>query len=171
MEMNFCRRCGSPLTLNEGHIYTCENGHTIFGNAAPASCLWVVNDKNEVLVAVRERDPGIGLLDAPGGFNDGAETTEHALAREMEEEVGLKPTDYTEPQFLMTALDSYEYAGEKIDVLSNTYWARLIGNPTITPQDDVAEATFMAIEDISPDKIYFDAVRKSFLKLRDTLTK
>ena len=168
--MNFCRRCSSPLTLVKDHIYTCTNGHSIFANASPASCLWVVNDKNEVLVAVRERDPGLGLLDAPGGFNDGAETTEHALAREMEEEVGLKPSDYTEPQFLMTALDSYEYAGEKIDVLSNTYWARLIGHPTITPQDDVAEAAFIAINDVDPDNIYFNAVRVSFLKLRELLT-
>ncbi len=171
MEINFCRRCGSPLNLVENHVYHCQNGHTIFNNATPASCLWIVNDKSEVLVAVRERNPGIGQLDTPGGFNDGAETTEQALAREIEEEVGLKPTDYTKPQFLMTALDTYEYGGETTDVLSSTFWARLVGNPTIIPQDDVAEAFFMPIEDVEPEKIYFHAVRESFLKLRNILAK
>jgi ADP-ribose pyrophosphatase YjhB (NUDIX family) len=169
MEMNFCRRCGTTLRLVNNHVYKCESEHVIFANASPASCLWVVNDKNEVLVAVRAHNPGKGLLDAPGGFCDGAEVFEDGLVREMEEEIGLKPGDYTTPQYLMSALDSYEYGGEIIDVLSNTYWAKIIGNPVINPQDDVAEARFIPINEVDPDKIYFHACRQSFLKLRDQI--
>jgi len=169
MEMNFCRRCGTKLHLVEGHVYTCENSHVIFANASPASCLWVVNDRNEVLVATRAREPGLGLLDAPGGFCDGAEIFEDGIFRELEEEVGLKPTDYTKPQYLLSALDTYHYKDETIDVLSGVYWARLIGNPTIDPQDDVAEAHFMSIESIDPKTIYFDAVREGFIALKNKL--
>jgi NAD+ diphosphatase len=171
MEMNFCRRCGKSLTRNIDHVYVCTNGHTIFANASPASCLWIINDKSEVLIAVRARDPGAGLLYAPGGFHDGAETIESALAREVAEEVGLQPSDYTEPQFLMSGIDTYEYANEKLDVLTHIFWARLTGDPTIVPRDDVAEATFEAVEKIDPDKIYFDSIRTSFLNLRELLTK
>jgi ADP-ribose pyrophosphatase YjhB (NUDIX family) len=170
MEMNFCRRCGTTLTHIESHIYKCQKDHTIFANASPASCLWIVNEAGELLVAKRAREPGLGLFDAPGGFCDGAETFEDGVFREIEEEVGLRPSDYTTPQYLLTALDTYDYAGETVDVVSGVYWARLVGNPTIRPQDDVAEAQFVAMDAIDPATIYFDAVRTGFLRLKELLS-
>jgi len=170
MEMNFCRRCGTPLTHTNGHVYSCQNNHTLFKNASPASCLWLVNDNNEVLIIERAIHPGKDRLDTPGGFNDGAETFEHGLARELEEEVGLSPADYSEPRFLLSALDEYDFQSEKIDVLSGVYWARVIGQPRITPQDDVATAYFTAIDKVNPEEIYFDAVREGFFRLKKILT-
>jgi NAD+ diphosphatase len=169
MEMNFCRRCGAEFASAENHVYKCKNGHILFANASPASCAWLVNNKNELLVAVRSQDPGKGLLDAPGGFNDGAETFEDSLARELEEEIGFKPSDYTKPEYLLSSLDKYDYKGERFDIISVVYWARIIGNPTITPQDDIAEAKFMPVQSIDPEKIYFHAVREAFFKLREML--
>ncbi len=168
MEMNYCRRCGTKLTLVHGHVYTCENGHTIFNNASPASCLWIVNDNKEVLVAIRAHEPGLGKLDAPGGFSDGAETFEASIERELFEELGLTKDDYTKPQYLLSDINPYSYGGEDLVVLGGAFYAHLIGNPTITPKDDVAEARFMAMADIDPDMIYFNEVRASFLQLRDS---
>ncbi|TAL15300.1 NUDIX domain-containing protein [Patescibacteria group bacterium] len=168
MEMNYCRRCGSKLTLVHGHVYKCQNGHTIFNNASPASCLWIINDKKEVLVAIRGREPGLGKLDAPGGFCDGAETFEDSIARELLEELGLTPDNYTKPQYLLSDVNPYRYEGEDLVVLGGAFYARLIGNPVITPQDDVAEARFIAMTDVDPDMIYFNEVRASFLRLRDS---
>jgi NAD+ diphosphatase len=168
MEMNYCRRCGSKLTLVHDHVYICANNHTIYNNASPSSCLWIVNDKNEILVAVRAHEPGMGKLDAPGGFSDGAETFEDSIARELQEEVGLTPNDYTKPQFLLSGMDSYTYMGEQLNVLCGAYWARLIGSPIITPDDDVAEVHFIPIKDVDPDIIYFDSVRAGFIALRDS---
>jgi hypothetical protein len=56
-----------------------------------------------------------------------------------------------------------------LDVLVITYWARLIGNPKITPQDDVAEAYFVPINEVEPDKFYFNSARLAFLKLREQI--
>jgi ADP-ribose pyrophosphatase YjhB (NUDIX family) len=167
--MNFCRRCGTPLTLIHDHVYECENKHAIYDNASPASCLWIVNDKDEVLLTVRAHAPGAGSFDAPGGFNDGPEIFEDGLSRELLEEVGLSPTDYTTPQYLTSALDSYEFGGESRYVLSGVFWARLIGNPVIKADDDVESATFVPISSIDPDTIYFDAVRAGFIKLSQVL--
>jgi len=169
MEMNFCRRCGTQLTLVRGHVYTCKNEHILFANASPAACLLIVNDKNEMLVAIRAHNPGKGMLDAPGGFNDGAETLENGLFRELEEEVGLKPSNYTSPQYLLSGLDRYEYKGEIIDVLCGVFYAYIIDNPTINPQDDVAEAHFMPIENIDPNRIFSTSIRQGFLKLKQSL--
>jgi len=170
MEMNFCRRCGAKLTQTSGHVYNCQNGHTIYANASPASCLLVVNNAGEVLIATRALEPGIGLLDAPGGFCDGAETFEDSVTRELEEEVGLKSSDYTTPEYLLSGLDTYDYGGETVDVLGNVYWARLVGNPPLQPKDDVAEAKFVSMESIDPEMIYFNTVRTGFLRLKGLLS-
>jgi ADP-ribose pyrophosphatase YjhB (NUDIX family) len=168
MEMNYCRRCGAKLTKTADHIYDCPNGHTIYLNANPAAGLWIVNDNNEVLVAVRGHEPGRGKLDSPGGFNDGAETSEESIAREMQEEIGLTPQDYTKPEFLLSGIDYYPFADEVLTILSSVYWARLIGNPSITALDDVAEAHFIPINAVNPDDIFFDAPRAGFIALRDS---
>lgn len=166
--MNYCRRCGATLSSTDAHTYTCENEHTIYLNADPAAGIWIINDKREVLVAVRAHEPGIGKLDSPGGFNDGAETNEDSIARELVEELGLSPTDYTKPEYLLSGIDSYLYGGEVLQVLTTVYWATLIGNPNIQALDDVAEATFMPIDQINPDDIYFDAPRAGFMLLRES---
>ncbi|HSW77773.1 MAG TPA: NUDIX domain-containing protein [Candidatus Chromulinivoraceae bacterium] len=169
MEMNFCRRCGTPLTHVKDHVYTCKNGHTLFANASPAAGIWLLNDKNEVLVATRAQEPGKGALDSPGGFCDGAETATDCAVREMEEELGLKPTDYTTPEFLLNGLDRYEYQGEMLDVHTTIFVARTKGNPVIAPEDDVAKAEFASVDLIDPNDIFLPTPRAAFLKLRDMI--
>lgn len=167
MEMNFCRRCGDPLTHVKDHVYTCPNGHTLFANASPAAGIWLLNDKNEVLVATRAQEPGKGTLDSPGGFCDGAETALDCAIREMEEELELKPSDYTAPEFLLNAMDKYEYQGEMLDVHTTLFVARTKRSLVITPRDDVAKAEFIPIESIDPNDVFLPAPRAALIKLRD----
>ncbi len=65
MEMNFCRRCGQPLTNHHDHVYTCTNKHVIFANTSPAVSAVFVNDNKEALIAIRGLEPGIGNFDIP----------------------------------------------------------------------------------------------------------
>ncbi len=169
MEMNFCRRCGAPLEAINKHTYRCKTGHTLFANASPAAGIWIINERLEVLVTERSRDPGRGKLDAPGGFNDGAETFEHALERELEEELGLKKHSYTTPQLLGTYTGKYPYGGEVRDVVTAMYWATIIGSPTITPQDDVASVHFIPIEKVDINLFHFTDAKESFIVLRKML--
>src|SRR5688572_29812417 len=110
--MNFCRRCGGRLEYKAGPEYMCANGHRIFANASPAVAVILVNDKNELLVLERAIDPGKGRLGAPGGFCDGPEALEEAVARELKEEINLDPEDYTKPEFLFSRPNQYEFGGE-----------------------------------------------------------
>jgi len=64
--------------------------------------LWLINENDEVLLAQRTRnkaqDPGAWGPSAAGKLEPG-ETFDDALAREVEEELALRITDYT-PRFL-----------------------------------------------------------------------
>ena len=64
--------------------------------------LWLVNEEGALLLARRAdhkaQDPGLWGPSVTGKLEQG-ETFEQALAREAEEELGLKPNDYT-PQYL-----------------------------------------------------------------------
>ena len=98
--MNYCRRCGSRLSLVNSHIYKCKSSHIIFANCSPCVGVFLINQRNELLLSVRGIEPKKGMLDAFGGFVDGVEFIEDALTRELSEELGLKESEYDTPQFL-----------------------------------------------------------------------
>jgi NAD+ diphosphatase len=118
MEMNFCRRCGTPLTQTSQASYRCSNGHNIFLNSAPGVGIFLFDNDDNILLSVRAIDPDKGSLDAFGGFVDGNETFEEALEREVEEELGLHSSDYTKPVYLTSMSSTYNYGGEDCPVLS-----------------------------------------------------
>lgn len=167
MDMNYCRRCGQPLTNIENHVYKCASDHILFANASPAVGVLFINDNKEILVAVRSIDPGKGKLDMPGGFCDGAETYEHAIEREMEEELGVHPGDYTDLEFLLSHNDVYDYKGESLPVLCGVYTARLMPGVTPRPADDVAEVEFMNYDDIDQSRIQFPSQIAGLKALRE----
>ena len=160
MEMNFCRRCGTHLNNTHGHVYRCENGHTLYANSSPAAgVLFVSADGQRVLLSTRAREPNKGMLDAPGGFLDDAETFEDAVVRELDEELGLKAGEYEPLKYLTTGYDEYAYGGESVPFASILYWSRLTVDRALTPADDVASVTWYDLEGIDFDRIHSNDVR------------
>lgn len=166
MEMNFCRRCGSPLKNLHDHVYTCQNNHTIFGNANPAVGIFFVNSNGHIVLSVRGIEPKKGMLDVIGGFVDGEETFEHAIAREVKEELGLTESEYTPPEFLCSGIGHYPYQGEPLSVLTMLFWSYIKTERPLVPADDVAALHISPIEEIDPSKLHDDDVRVGLAKLR-----
>lgn len=170
MEMNFCRRCGAKLNNQQAHVFKCDNGHTLYANSSPAVALVLVNSKNQVLLVERAIDPGKGALDSPGGFCDEREPLEMAVEREMQEELGLNRSDYGPLQFVLSGIDSYNFAGETIEVLSSFFWARLNDdNKQLAPADDVQNPKFFDIQQLDIESVYFPAIRQGLYRLREIL--
>lgn len=172
IEMKYCRRCGAALKqqAETTHVYTCNQGHTIYCNASPAMGVALLNDNNEVLVLERAIEPGKGMLDIPGGFCDGAETLEHATARELQEEVNILPDQYDALKFICSGIDAYDFGGEVLPVLGVMFSARLKGNAHPKAASDAMSARFMKLQDINMDKVYFPSVRLALETLRTQLT-
>ena len=85
-------------------------GYTLFSNPASAAGVFLLNDKNEFLGILREREPRKGTWAVPGGFVDNGESLEEAAMREAREEVGLEVTDL---KYLSSGPNDYVYAGIK----------------------------------------------------------
>lgn len=168
--MNFCRRCGAPLTQVSEANYRCTNGHTIFLNPAPGVGLFLFDENGDLLLSIRAIDPDKGALDAFGGFVDGNETLEQALERELEEELALSPSDYSKPTYLTSMTSSYRYGGEDCLVISSLYYAYLRPGATLTPRDDVARVYRGRIEDINLAKVGGKDVRDGLKFLRKSIS-
>lgn len=165
VEMNFCRRCGKPLQPS-GHAFICSGGHIIFANAAPAVGCVLLTRAGEVVIFERQAEPGKGFLDIPGGFCDGPETPEQALTREIREEIGLEPNDYSKPVFALSGSDTYEWKGESTLTLDLIFTARL--KPGAKPQsgDDTAKVQLVPLKYLDTSKFFCPNVVRALEKLK-----
>ena len=87
----FCPKCGSQdFKIHNALSRHCANcGFTFYQNPRASTAAFILNDKGELLVATRGKEPAKGTLDLPGGFVDNDENAEEGMVREIKEETGL----------------------------------------------------------------------------------
>jgi ADP-ribose pyrophosphatase YjhB (NUDIX family) len=96
--MNYCNNCGKELEVRQENIeWFCPNcnRHT-YSNPIPTIDALLFDENGRILLGKRRHEPFKGKLNLPGGFVDLNETLEQAIARELKEELGLEPTDYSQ---------------------------------------------------------------------------
>lgn len=168
MELNFCRRCGSKLKQTEPTAYQCDQSHSIYSNPLPTVGIFIIDTDGKVLMSKRAIEPRIGEADTIGGFVDGDESLEEAARREIKEEAGLSPEQYTELEYLCSAVGEYPYGGESLQVLTAFFVTKLLSpETTCTPMDDVAEIKPYDIDVLNDLVITADDVSAGISKLLD----
>lgn len=94
----FCGSCGAPTRSERGgHLRRCTNaacGASHFPRTDPA-VIMVVHDGGDRCVLGRQANWPNGMHSTLAGFVEPGESLEEAVAREVEEEVGLKVRDVT----------------------------------------------------------------------------
>ncbi|MCR5366080.1 MAG: NUDIX domain-containing protein, partial [Prevotella sp.] len=115
-KFKYCPVCGSShFEVNNFKSKKCQDcGFTYYGNPCSATAAFIVNDKQEMLVVRRAKEPAKGTLDLPGGFVDMGETVEQGMRREIKEETGL---DIEEIQYLFSSPNVYLYSGMGVHTL------------------------------------------------------
>ena len=91
-QFKYCPKCGSAAfeIHNEKSKQCTDCGFVYYFNPSSATVALILNEKDELLVCRRAKEPAKGTLDLPGGFIDMNETGEEGVSREVEEETGLK---------------------------------------------------------------------------------
>ena len=163
LSFSFCPKCCSPgpTILNDRQRLCPTCGFQYFFNCAAATGAFLFF-KDQLILAVREREPKAGYLDVPGGFLDFNESAEEGLQREIKEELNLHVTSL---RYFMSAPNDYEYGGVPYKTMDLFFIGYLENVEGIQAADDVNEYVLISPESLDPQKFAFDSTRKAFLSL------
>ena len=138
----YCAQCGQAVTTRvvEDHPrQVCPACDTIFyENPLPVAASVVLNDRREVLLVKRKREPHQGEWCLPMGFAEMGETIVDAALRELKEETGVQATIVR-----LLEVDSHEssFYGELLIV---TFEMEMIGGRK-RAGDDAEEVRYFPI--------------------------
>ncbi|MBE6259465.1 MAG: NUDIX domain-containing protein [Prevotella sp.] len=160
----FCPVCGSSrFEVHNFKSKKCHDcGFTYYANPCSATAAFIVNDKQEMLVVRRAKEPAKGTLDLPGGFVDMGETVEQGMRREIKEETGL---DVEEIQYLFSSPNVYLYSGMGVHTLDMDFLAPVHGDAVaVKAADDAAEALWIPITEVNPDEFGLTSIRNAVIR-------
>lgn len=162
-KLEYCPKCGSKhFEKNSVKSRHCENcGFEYFMNASSANAAFIVNERGELLVTRRNREPAKGMLDLPGGFADAGETAEEGVVREVKEETGL---EVTSAQYLFSLPNVYHYGDMDIPTLDLFYRCEVADLSVLHAADDAGECMWMKPEEIHTEQFGLRSVRWALVK-------
>lgn len=166
---HFCPVCGSKQFVeNDFKSKRCEDcGFVYYFNAAAAVACIIENEKGELLMCRRACNPAKGTLDIVGGFVDPAESSTHAMVREMKEETGVNIKE-EDLMFLFSIPDVYQYSKLIVHSCDTFFKLQINSNCIMTAQDDVAELMWIKKEDINVEEIGLISIRQAVAKYLST---
>ena len=159
----YCPKCGSrQFVEHNGKSKHCEAcGFTYYFNPSAATVALIVNERDELLVVRRAKEPAKGTLDLPGGFIDMYETAEEGVAREVAEETGLQVTT---TRYLFSLPNLYEYSGFLVHTMDLCYECQVANFDHLTAMDDAADLTFIPKTKVNPQDFGLGSIRKGVMR-------
>ena len=162
-KFRYCPLCGSShFEINDEKSRICNDcGFVYYMNPSSATVAFILNDKGELLVTRRAKEPAMGTLDLTGGFCDIAESAEEGIAREVKEETGL---EVIEAEYLFSIPNIYLYSGLNIYTLDMFYECKVKNVNGIKAMDDAAECLWIALDDIDITQFGLGSIRQGLCK-------
>lgn len=163
-KFRFCPACGSSRFVeNNFKSKRCgECGFVYYANPCSATAAFIVNDRHELLVVRRAKEPAKGTLDLPGGFCDMGETVEEGMRREIKEETGLEVTDI---RYLFSSPNVYMYSGMGVHTLDMDFLVPVHGPlPAVKADDDAAEARWIPVSEVNPADFGLTSIRNAVVR-------
>jgi NAD+ diphosphatase len=160
----FCPVCGAAdFVMNNVKSKRCNHcDFVMYVNPSAAVAAFIVNSKGELLVCERANEPAKGMWDLPGGFIDDCETAEQAIAREIQEELGMKVDAGT---LLFTEPNDYTYSGWTLPTLDIFFLFR-VGEVKPVPADDVADCYFVPLNQIDVARFGFLSMQRAVARMK-----
>lgn len=156
----YCPRCGqaAPVIRDERSLLCGHCGFLFFFNSAAAAGAFIFHDQH-LLLCIRAREPGKGLLDVPGGFIEFGETVEEGLRREIHEELNIEVADL---RYFMSFPNDYRYAGVPYRTCDLFFECQAESLTGLRAADDVGEVVLRKPESVDESEFAFTSTRRAF---------
>lgn len=160
----FCPKCGSKNfeIYNEKAKHCTDCRFVYYFNPVAAVAAVIENEKGEMLVATRSKEPAKGTLSLPGGFVDVYETAEETVCREVFEETGLVVDSV---KYLFSIPNIYPFSEVEVHTVDMFFQCQVKDFSKMKAQDDVAKLQFIAREKLNPDDFGLASIRAGIKKL------
>lgn len=160
----FCPECGArDFCSPSNHRFECAAcGFHYYHNVAATVSLALLCGA-EVMFSRRAREPSKGLLDFPGGFVDPGESLEQALVRELNEELGWSPENFS---YLFSFANTYPYAGVMYNTCDAFFTCEVATKPGLIAKDDVEELVWCPLDLVREKDLAFASMVQSVQSLR-----
>ena len=164
----FCPGCGSSkIIFLDCKLIECKQcNFNLFLNPATAVSVVLYNEKNEILIATRAKNPGIDLLDLPGGFVDPFETAEEASIREIKEELNVEIKDLS---YISTGTNVYLYDHVEYQTVDIGYSSFLPSNVLLTIDPELKKIEWIPYQNIKKNTFAFASaflILQKFINLK-----
>lgn len=158
-QFQYCPKCGSARfgIHNEKSKQCADCGFVYYFNPSAATVALIFNERNELLVCRRAKEPAKGTLDLPGGFVDMHETGEEGVIREVKEETGLIVKEAT---YLFSLPNIYIYSGFPVHTLDMFFLCKVEDTEHFKAMDDVADSFFLPLNRIDPEEFGLSSIQK-----------
>ncbi|MDR0586556.1 MAG: NUDIX domain-containing protein [Treponema sp.] len=174
----YCPSCASEnIRFEKNKVFRCPDcGFTYYHNTAAATSCIIKTDAG-ILFLVRNREPGRGKLDLPGGFVDPGEGAMDGLRRELIEEIGWDPygADKAQPGPGFTLFASFPNTYPYKNISYNTCdLFFFLDAPGLTENElkleaaEIAGLRFVKPEELDPEELAFESVKKAIKAYLDT---
>ena len=162
-KFKYCPICGSShFEEQDEKSKRCnECGFEYYMNPSSANVALILNNKEELLVVRREKEPAKGTLDLPGGFADSGETSEQGVIREVKEETGL---NVKKVRYLFSIPNKYRYSDFDIPTLDMFYLCQVDDFTSLKAMDDASEVKWIAIKDIHPKQFGLKSIQQGLIQ-------
>lgn len=156
-----CGRCGEPGVVFDGTIrHDCPScGWRLYRSPVTAvAAILTLGDR--FVFSRRSREPARGLLDLPGGFVDPGESAEQAMARELNEELGIHVV-VEASHYLGSLPNTYPYRGITYRTVDLFYRIPLAEAPERFDTSEISELLVLTRDEIDPATIGLASIRRA----------
>lgn len=162
----FCPKCGSShFKINNEKSKKCHDcGFVYYFNSSASTVGIIINNKEELLVARRAKEPAKGTFDLPGGFVDLYETGEEAIMREIKEETQLI---VTRASYLFSIPNTYEYSNFLVHTLDLFYHCEVNDYKPLSAQYDVESLEFIPLQKLRVEDFGLHSIQQGIKRLKD----
>lgn len=155
----YCPKCGSEhFEVNNGKSKRCAGcGFVYYFNPSAATVALIMNERDELLVCRRAKEPAKGTLDLPGGFIDMGETGEEGVRREVKEETGM---EVERTEYLFSLPNIYVYSGFQVHTMDLFFRCTVADTRHYRAMDDAAELFFVPLKEVRPEEFGLGSIRQ-----------